>query len=149
MPRSVSTMRSPWRQTPGNVEKYVSRSRTSSGSSQKRSGIEGIGSVMTISPASPGATRRPVGPHTSRAAPSATALISPSTTGVVGALATKIPTTSVPPLIDPSWMPSPTCSRTQALADAGSTEPVTPIRPSADRSRSRPGSSPARSDASR
>ena len=56
----------------------MSRRVAPSGSSQKRSGIEGIGSVMTISPGSPGAAGSPAASQTCSDTPSATAEISPS-----------------------------------------------------------------------
>ena len=52
VPREVILIQSPWRHTPGYIEKYDSRSRSPSSSPQKKIGIDGIGSVMTSSPTS-------------------------------------------------------------------------------------------------
>ena len=124
-------------------------SRSPSGSSQKRSGIDGIGSVITISPGVAGG--RPVRrrrPTPRAATPSAGGADLAVVDRGVGALATKIPTMSVPPLIEPSWM-----RRADVLTDPRvGARRAAPIRSrrsvaTAERSRSRPGSRPARWDA--
>ena len=54
VPRSLNRTQSPKRITPGYCSKYVPRYRViRSSSPQKRTGIDGIGSVITSSPSSP------------------------------------------------------------------------------------------------
>ena len=50
VPREVISIQSPWRQTPGNISKYDSRSREPSSSPHRPTGIDGIGAATTSSP---------------------------------------------------------------------------------------------------
>ena len=109
VPRSVSRIQSPWRQTPGYIEKYASRSREPSGSSQNATGIDGIGAVSTSSPTSPitalagGVERLDLGAERP-------ALQLAPYTGSTGTPPTNAVQTSVPPLIEKSQVSSPSSS---------------------------------------
>src|SRR5579875_166983 len=134
VPRSVISIQSPWRHTPGNISKYASRSREPSASPQNATGIEGIGSVMTSSPTSP-TSGSPDGDQDSTAQPSARAWSSPSHTGFVGTPTTNAVQTSVPPEVEKSHVSGPTSSYTHRNPSGESGEPVEPTARSAERSR--------------
>ena len=78
VPRSVIRIQSPWRQTPGYISKYASRSRAPSASSQKYSGIDGIGCGHHELADLVDHRRCPSSSNACRSAPSARACSSPS-----------------------------------------------------------------------
>src|SRR5918993_2553040 len=109
VPRLVISIQSPWRQTPGNISKYDSRYRSPPSSPQKKTGIDGIGSVMTSSPTA-STTLDPSSSHDSTLQPSDRPCSSPSYTGSSGMPPTNAVQTSVPPLVEKSQVSEPTWS---------------------------------------
>ena len=77
VPRDVISIQSPWRQMPGYISKYASRSRAPSGSFQKPTGIDGSGCVTTSSPTS-STSARPSSSNAWTSQPSDRACSSPS-----------------------------------------------------------------------
>src|SRR5207253_2487287 len=116
---------SPWRQTPGYVEKYASRRREPSASPHNETGIDGIGAVITSSPSRP-TIDRPPSSNASTRAPSIRHEISPAHTGTSGHGPRKPVHMSVPPLREPVGIASETVSATHSKPAAGSGAPVEP-----------------------
>src|SRR5919199_4116244 len=140
--RSVISIQSPWRHTPGNISKYDSRSLDPSSSPQKKIGIDGIGSVMTSSPTSP-MCGLPSSSQDSIFAPSERPCSSPRYTGSVGTPPTNAAHMSVPPLVENSHVCEPSLSYTHWKPSGDSGDPVDPTDRSALRSRPAAGSTPA------
>src|SRR5215208_1662052 len=111
VPRSVISTQSPWRQTRGYISKYASRSFDPSSSPQKKTGIDGIGSVITSSPTWL-TCALPCSSQDSIAAPRQRACSSPLYTGSVGTPPTNAVHTSVPPLVLNSHVSDPSSSYT-------------------------------------
>src|SRR3954466_7071068 len=108
VPRDVISIQSPCRQTPGNMSKYDLWGGEPSSSPQKKTGIDGIGSVMTSSPTS-STTESPSSSQASTLAPGGRPWGPPLYTGRIGTPPTKAVQTSVPPLVEKSQVSSPTC----------------------------------------
>ena len=152
-PRAVTVTQSPCRHTGSSTRspshscsKYAARYRDPSSSSQKPTGIDGIGAVITISPTS-STSARPSGDQLCRATPRYRTESSPGTTGMPTEPPANAVTTSVPPLTEETVTWAPTASGIHSKRSAANVDPVLPTVRSSDRSWASPGRSPAFRDA--